>query len=200
MHTTPVKLLQQAGNNDHAAWELMHEIYRPLIASWFRAQIGRTPDVDDLTQEVFATVARELPNFDHNGQSGAFRRWLKTICMNRLLGYRRQQEARGRAIGGSDFHNSLQQISSSQDPEQAWDHEHQTTVLRFLMNQVAPHFESRTLQIFRALTSDEKQAPEVAAELGISLGSVYVARSRVLRKMREEAIRVFGESLEMDVP
>lgn len=200
MHTTQVKLLQQAGSNDHAAWELIHDIYRPLIGSWFRAQLGRTPDIEDLTQEVFATVARELPNFDHNGQSGAFRRWLRTICMNRLLGYRRQQETRGRAVGGSDFQKNLQQISSMEDPERAWDHEHQTTVLRFLMNQVAPHFESQTLQIFRALTSEEKQAPEVAAELGISLGSVYVARSRVLRKMREEALRIFGESLDMELP
>lgn len=199
MHTTQVKLLQQAGQNDNAAWELMHDIYRPLIHSWYRGQLGQTPDIEDLTQDVFATVARELPEFDHNGQPGAFRRWLKNICMNRLLGFRRQQQLRGRPVGGSDFQISLQQVSSSEDPDKSWDDEHRVAVLRYLLSLASPHFEAQTLQIFHALTTEEKPAADVALQFGVSLGSVYVARSRVLRKMREEAIRVFGEDLDMDL-
>lgn len=199
MHTTQVKLLQQAGQNDHAAWELMHDIYRPLIHSWYRGQLGQTPDIEDLTQDVFATVAKELPEFDHNGQPGAFRRWLKNICMNRLLGFRRQQQLRGRPVGGSDFQISLQQVSSSQDPNKAWDDEHRVAVLRHLTSLASPHFEAQTIQIFHALTTEEKPAADVALQFGVSLGSVYVARSRVLRKMREEAIRVFGEDLDSDL-
>src|SRR3982750_1478838 len=89
MQTTHLTLLQRAGSGVTDAWSELDHLYRPFIRDWFRSQ-GVTPvDAEDLTQEVLTALFKELPGFEHSGRIGAFRSWLRIICLNRLLGHRR---------------------------------------------------------------------------------------------------------------
>jgi RNA polymerase sigma factor (sigma-70 family) len=197
MLTTQLTLIQRASRNESGAWELLDELYRPFVTCWFSVHIQNLVDVDDLTQEVLTTVFRELPAFDHSGRTGAFRKWLRTICLNRLLGYRRQLQVRGGAVGGSEFAARLNEIPDESDLEKSWNLEHDAAVLRFLFQRIETTFEAQTISVFRRLVIDGVAVAEVAGEFSISIGAAYVARSRVLRKLREESEQYLGDSGEL---
>lgn len=191
-------MIEQARLREPGAWDALDHLYRPFVLAWFRGQLRNSLDAEDLTQDVLTVVHQELPAFEHSGRRGAFRRWLRTICMNRLLGYRRNQSLRGKAIGGSDFHALVQEVADTTDRSAQWDREYAEATLRFLFQRVEASFELRSIQIFRRLALDNLPAAEVAKEFGMTVGAVYVARSRVLRKLREEAECVLADSLEQD--
>lgn len=195
MVNTRLTLLQRAGTGSVEAWSELDALYRPFIHGWYRSQNVGVADADDLTQEVMAALYQELPNFRHSGNTGAFRTWLRGICFNRLLGFRRGQASRGRAIGGSDFYDQVQSVPETDPLIADWDREHDQALLRYLFSIIAPQFAQETLGAFKRFTLEGVDAAAVAAEFGISAGAVYVARSRVLRRLREAAELLLGEEL-----
>jgi RNA polymerase sigma-70 factor (ECF subfamily) len=195
MDATRLTLLQQAAGGQSQAWGELDRLYRPFLRSWFRVHDVPAPDAEDLTQDVLAALHQELPVFEHSGRAGAFRTWLRTACLHRLLGHRRAEGRRGRPVGGSDFQERLDGIEGSDPNVDAWDREHDQAVLRHLFSRVSEEFEPATLEAFRRLAINEQPVAEVATALGITAGAVYVAKSRVLRRLREEAIRLLGDDL-----
>lgn len=175
-------LLVRAQAGDPAAWEALTTVYRPLLVGWLRRQEVPAGEVDDLVQEVLLAVVRSLPGFTHSGQVGAFRAWLRTITCHRTLDYFRAA-GRDRAAGAD--------LSQVADPDgdlgRRWDEEHDRYVLGCLVEAVAGEFEPATLAAFRRVALDDAPAAAVAAELGLSVGAVYVAKSRVLQRIRQEA-------------
>ncbi len=195
MQNTRDTLLQRAGTGAHEAWTELDGLYRPFIHDWFRLQGVAATEIDDLSQEVLKTLFEELPSFQHPGKSGAFRGWLRAICLNRLLGYRRNQKTKSQPVGGTEFHVLMQQLPDQDELSSEWDREHYQAVLRHLFKRVEHQFEELTLAIFRRLMLDEWTVAQVTAEFSIPAGKVYVARSRVLRRLREEAEILLGEPL-----
>jgi RNA polymerase sigma-70 factor (ECF subfamily) len=193
MDATRLTLLQQAGGGEPQAWAELDRLYRPFVRGWYRAQGVPRADADDLTQEVLAALALELPAFEHNGRTGAFRTWLRAACLHRLLGHRRGERRRGRPVGGSDFQERLHEIEGA--ASNAWDREHDRAVLRHLFARISAEFEPATLEAFEQLVMEERPAATVASALGMTVGAVYVAKSRVLRRLREEATRLIGDDL-----
>jgi RNA polymerase sigma-70 factor, ECF subfamily len=189
MNPTSLSLLQRTrAVSDVGAWKRLVELYQPLIHGWLRRSRVPPQDADDLTQEVLALLVQEIPHFVHNGQTGAFRHWLKTITVNRMRAFWRAGRCRPLATGDSDFLHSLEEIEDAGgEVSRLWDREHDDHVLRRLLELMASEFEPTTLKAFRRVALDEASAEEVATELGLSAGAVYVAKSRVLRRLREEA-------------
>jgi RNA polymerase sigma factor (sigma-70 family) len=159
-----------------------------FLINWLKHQDLPEVDHDDLTQEILVSVVKYLPSFQHPGHPGAFRAWLRAIAANRLRDYWRARDPQARATGGSTVTEVLDQFA---DPESElnrhWDEEHDQYVLRCLLEMVEPEFEPNTFRAFRRLTLEDATGAEVAAELGMSVGAVYIAKSRVLRRIREEA-------------
>ena len=192
-------MIEQAKLREPGAWDALDHLFRPFVLSWFRGQLGNLADTEDLTQDVLTVVHQALPTFEHSGRRGAFRRWPRSICMNRLLGYRRKQSLRGQAIGGSDFHALVHEVADTTDLSAQWDREYAEATLRFLFQRIEASFELQSIQVFRRLALDNLHAAEVAKEFGMTIGAVYVARSRVLRKLREEAELILADSLESEL-
>lgn len=193
MDATRLTLLQQAGGGEPQAWAELDRLYRPFIRGWYREHGVPPVDADDLTQDVLATLSGELPEFVHSGRTGAFRTWLRTACLHRLLGHRRGERQRGRPVGGSDFQERLQEIEAAASND--WDREHDRAVLRHLFSRIAAEFEPATLEAFEQLVIEERPVAVVALALNMTAGAVYVAKSRVLRRLREEATRLIGDDL-----
>jgi RNA polymerase sigma-70 factor (ECF subfamily) len=189
MTSTSLSLLQRTrALSDAGAWKRLVDLYQPLIHGWLRRSQVPPQDADDLTQEVLALLVQEVPHFVHNGQTGAFRHWLKTITVNRMRAFWRAGRCRSLATGDSDFLHTLDEIEDADgEMSRLWDREHDDHVLRRLLELMASEFEPTTLQAFRRVALDGVSAEEVAAELSLSAGAVYVAKSRVLRRLREEA-------------
>lgn len=188
MNTTSLTLLERARDaGDSVAWERLVLIYKPVLGSWLRQRGAPPQDADDLVQEVLAVVVQELPNFTHR-QTGAFRGWLRAILGNRLRTYWRQ--GRCRPVSSADTW-LLEMADASSDNthalSQQWDREHDVLVLGRLLELMEQEFEPGTLQAFRRVVLDCCKTDDVAAELGISVAAVYIAKSRVMRRLRAEA-------------
>lgn len=181
---TQRSLLVRVRSGDPAAWEAFATLYRPLMVGWLRGQGIPPGETDDLVQEIFLSVVRSLPQFDHSGRVGAFRAWLRTIACRRAGDY-------WRAIGRSPPAGVGFDLERLEDPyselARRWDEEHDRYVFRCLLDLVGHEFEPATVRAFRRLVLDEAPGAVVARELGVSVGAVYVARSRVLRRIRQEA-------------
>lgn len=189
MSDTPVSLLERLRlRPDAGSWQRLVDLYTPLIRAWLRRHALQDPDADDLVQEVLGVLVRELPQFRHDRRPGAFRRWLRTITVNRLRAFWRARQARPLATGDSDLVAVLHQL---EDPDSRlshlWDQEHDQHVARRLLELLEPEFEPSTWRAFRLLVLEGRPTAEVAAELGITANAVRIAKSRVLSRFRAEA-------------
>ena len=189
MNETRQSLLIRAQTGETNAWKDLTDLYRPLILCWLNRQGMPADDLEDLAQEVLLSVVTHLPTFQHSGQRGAFRTWLRTIVCRRTVDYWRAIDTGTQGRGGSGATVALEQIA---DPDSAlnrqWDDEHDQYVIHCLLDLVEQKFEPVSLQAFRRLTLDGASGAEVAQELGLSVGAVYVAKSRVLARLRLEAV------------
>ena len=133
-------------------------------------------------------VSKDLESFDHNGQPGAFRSWLRTIVVHRLRNFWRARGRRPQARSDSDIDRRLDQLEDpASEMSEIWNRQHDTYVTRQLLVLTQPSFEPSTWTAFCRVTLDGDRPDVVAMELGISLNAVFIAKSRVLRRLREEA-------------
>jgi RNA polymerase sigma-70 factor, ECF subfamily len=135
---------------------------------------------------VLAAVLANLPSFRHNGRVGAFRSWLRTITVNSARQKFRMDRKTAGSPGGSSFLASLNEL---EDPDsglsQVWDQAHDAYVLRTLLTWAEPEFEAKTWQAFRRQVFEEARPKTVADELDMTVNAVLVAKSRVLKRLRE---------------
>lgn len=188
MNETRQSLLLRAQTGEENAWKDLSDLYRPLIIGWLNRQGVPASDLEDLSQEVLLKVVKHLPSFQHSGQRGAFRSWLRTIVCGRTADYWRAMDAGTQAQGGSGAAAALEEIvDPDSELNRQWDEEHDRYVVRCLLALVEEEFEPSTLQAFRRLALDGVSGEEAARELGLSVAAVYVAKSRVLARVRQEA-------------
>ena len=170
------------------AWNRLARMYAPLIRSWLRKYDVQDSDADDLVQEVLLAVSKDLGKFDHGGRSGAFRAWLKKILVNRLRNFWRARDRRPQARGDSDIEARLAQLDDpASEMSQIWNRQHDRLVVRQLLALAEPYFSPNTWQAFYQVALKGKRADVVAKELEISVNAVFIAKSRVLNRLRQEA-------------
>jgi RNA polymerase sigma-70 factor (ECF subfamily) len=183
---TSLTLLDRIRQRDQQAWERLVGLYSPLVYHWCR-QAGLQPaDAEEVGQEVFLAVARGIATFHHDRAGDTFRGWLRTITRNKVLDHRTPPGGKG--AGGSDAQQRLQRLPSAEPAtENDADSEHaeKAILYRRAVELIESSFEPSTRRAFWLVMSGRK-AKDVAAELGLSATAVYVAKSRVLHRLREE--------------
>jgi RNA polymerase sigma-70 factor (ECF subfamily) len=168
---------------DEAAWRRLDDLYRPLIRRWPQKDPTLGADAEDVTQEVMGVLVRELPGFQRQ-RTGSFRRWLRTVTAHRLAAHCRSRRGRPLALGAPPEESPLTQLADpNSEQSRLWDEEHDRYVLRRLMDLIEPS----TLAAFRRVALDGAAAEQAADELGLSVGAVWLAKSRVLSRLRQEA-------------
>ena len=159
-------------------WRRLVDVYAPLVGEWL-ARLGvPASDRDDLVQEVLVVVVRRVKEFDHRGP-GAFRAWVRGILANHARKYFRDRPT----------HPALdpdQLVADDSVLARRWDREHDEHFAARALRAVEPDFAPSTWEAFRLQVFDGRKAADVAAELGLSLNSVLLAKSRVLKRLREE--------------
>lgn len=185
LDTSPSLLqrLQRAPNAE--AWQQFVDLYTPFIQHWLRRHDVPPADADDLTQETLAALVRDLPRFQHSGRAGAFRAWLRGIAANRMRGYRRKRKNHSAAVNLDRVVDQLEDPAS--DLSRQWDQEHDRHVVHRLLERIEGDFEAKTWQVFRKVVIEDAEPAAVAAELQLNLAGVWNAKSRVLRRLRQEA-------------
>ena len=163
-------------------------LYTPVLHAWLARHRPQSSDLDDLTQEILGVVLQKMPEFRHNRRVGAFRAWLRTITVHCLRRFWRAKQYRAAAPGGSDFEACLSQLEDPASGLSAeWDREHDQHLLRRLLELVEPEFHLNTWSAFRMVVLERQRAAAAAAELGLTVNAVLIAKSRVLQRLRQEA-------------
>lgn len=182
MEMTHASLLERLRSpGDAQAWRRWLDLYTPLIRGWLGRHGLQPADVDDVSQQILAVVVRDLPEFHHNGRPGAFRSWLRALTVNRL---REHWRAQRRADGGEALLDQLADPAS--DLSRQWDRDHDRHVLGRLCDLVAADFHPTTWQAFRLVALDGVAPDQAANQLGVTVNAVFIAKSRVLARLRQE--------------
>lgn len=189
MNETSLSLLARLRRSPEPdAWNRLVDLYAPLIRVWLRKYDVQDSDADDLVQEVLLAVSKDLAKFEHRGQPGDFRGWLKAILVNRLRKFWRARDRRPQAHGDSDMDTRLAQLDDpSSEMSQIWNHQHDQYVLRQLLALAEPHFAPTTWKAFCRVALDGARPDVVAREMGISRNAVIIAKCRVLSRLRQES-------------
>jgi RNA polymerase sigma-70 factor (ECF subfamily) len=181
MHTTPVSLLVRLRQpTDQAAWARFVELYLPLLSYWARRLGLDDGDAADLVQDVFVTLVEKLAAFRHD-RDRSFRAWLRTVLTNRWRDARRRLAARPRQVAVA-----LEDVAEAVAGDVLDEREYRRQVVARALALLEGEFQDRTWRAFRAHGVEGRPAADVAAELGVSVNAVYLATSRVLRRLRAE--------------
>ena len=185
MNSTSISMLVRLQQTDDSRnWDRLVELYAPLLLLWIRKYDVQRSDADDLVQEVLMAVAKDLKSFDHNGQPGAFRSWLRTILIHRLRNFWRAQGRRPQASVDSDIDRRLDQLEDpTSELSKVWNQQHDRFVVRQLLASAEARFQARTWTAFRRVALDGARPDVVAKELGISLNAVFIAKSKLIHQL-----------------
>ena len=185
MQTTSVALLdrlRQPGQTE--AWNRFALLYTPLLLTWAKGLGLRDADAADLAQDVLLKVMRLLPAYQRK-PGETFRGWLFTVARNECADFRRRRATRPLpgAVGLSDV------IDGSSDVNET---DYRTLLVHRALELIRPDFNDATWAAFTGLMLEGRAAPDVAAGLNVSVNAVYLARHRVLTRLREELGECFG--------
>jgi RNA polymerase sigma-70 factor (ECF subfamily) len=168
---------------DNAAWSEFVAIYEPLIYRLARRKGLQDADANDLCQEVFQSVARAIDRWEPD--RGSFRGWLTRIARNLVINFltRRQQHARG--TGATSMQELLEaQPSGDSSATALFESEYERRLFHWAAGEIRGEFAPSTWQAFWQTAVLDRPPKDVADLLGLSIGAVYVARSRVLCRLK----------------
>ena len=186
---TRVTLLNRLRDGrDGDAWREFFDLYGPVVYRFARNRGLQDADAADLMQDVLRSVARNAHRMEYDPKRGTFRGWLYTVTRNKIYNFLSSQKNRPRASGDSDAHERLQAVPAREEdgPDADWEREYQQRLTDRAMDLVKDEFQPATWQAFWGTAVEGKAAAEVGVALKMSPGAVYVAKSRVLARLREE--------------
>jgi RNA polymerase sigma-70 factor (ECF subfamily) len=180
-------LIRLADSADHEAWSAFTAIYRPLIYRVARRRGLQDADAQDLVQQVFISLGKGIEQWLAGAKRARFRTWLHTVARNAVIDQLRSA-SRVVAAGGTTATMQLQEKTDARGNEAdlEFEREYQRELFRWSAREVRDEFENPTWLAFWLSAVEGMPIPEVACELGKSVGAVYIARSRVIQRLREK--------------
>lgn len=184
--------LRDAG--DAGAWQEFVHLYGPVIYGFARKRGLQDADAADLMQEVLHSVSSAAQRLDYDPARGTFRGWLFTVTRNKVFNFLESRSRRVQGTGDSDMQRRLDQHANADgDLSADWEADYQRTLAAQAMERVKEEFQTATWEAF-VLTAVEGQTPaQVASRVGLSVGAIYVAKSRVIARLRQEIERLQEE-------
>jgi len=183
---TSLTLLDRVRRKDKEAWERLVSLYTPLVYYWCRQSKLQPADAEEVTQDVFLAVARGLVNFHRDQEGDTFRGWLRKITWTKICDH--APPPGGKGEGGSDAQKRLKKVPSPDPVEQA-NADSEAAESNILFNRavelIEAFFEPKSRRAFWLLIAG-RTGKEVGAELQMSVRAVYIAKARILKRLREE--------------
>jgi RNA polymerase sigma-70 factor (ECF subfamily) len=182
-NTRPSLLVRIRDAQDNAAWSQFVEIYAPLIYGFARRHGLQDADAADLTQEVLRVVARSARGLEYDPSRGSFRGWLFTVVRNKLRSLLDARHRQPQGTGDSEQNFFEDQPDRDAQESAFWDQEHERRLFVWAADQVRN--EVNESNAFWRTAIDGQSGKEVAALLGMSVAAVYLAKSRVMARLKE---------------
>ena len=182
---TRSSLLQRLqGERDERAWGEFLDIYEPLVVRLMRRRGLQESDARDATQQVLLRISRAIGRYRPDGADASFRRWLYRIARNVVVTLLMQQPRQPQLLDDARLEEAIDSAAASGPDSDEFDQEYRQQVLAWAAEQVRCEFRPATWQAFVETGIQGRPIAEVARELNLSPGSVYVARSRIIARLR----------------
>ena len=178
---------------DADAWREFVYLYGPVVYGFARKRGLQDADAADLMQEVLRSVARNAEKMEYDPSRGKFRGWLYTVTRNKIYNFLNGQRNKPRSSGDPSIQERLDEIPDRPDDrDDDWELEYHRRLSAKAMELVRDEFQPNTWRAFWGTAVEGRAAQEVGGELKMTSGAVYVAKSRVLARLREE-VRLLDE-------
>jgi RNA polymerase sigma factor (sigma-70 family) len=190
--TRPSLLVRIRNTKDQQAWSQFVELYAPLVFAYARRQGLQDADAADLAQDVLRAVARAAGKFVYDAGQGSFRGWLFTVTRNKLRTFHARRVRHVQGSGDSDIRDLLSQHAAPEDDSVVWDIEFKRRQFRWVADQIRTELHESTWLAFWKTAVEGRSGNEVAAGLGMTVAAVYLAKSRVMARLKAR-LRLLAE-------
>ena len=182
---------------DVAAWDEFTAIYAPVVFRLAKKHGLQSADADDLVQEVLAAVARSVAQWLKRDDRGRFRAWLFRIARNTAIDFLTRRKHQPWAAGGDDQWTFDASVELDEGVSNEFDIEYRREVFQWASAQVRDSVSETTWQAFWLTGIKDLPIKDVADQVGMSVGSVYIARSRVMKRLRQ-LVKQYEEIVNVD--
>src|SRR5262249_32785359 len=193
--TSPSLLVRLRDAEDDKAWSQFVDLYAPLVFGLARRHGLQDADAADLTQEVLLAVSRGIRTLEYDPHRGSFRGWLFTVARNKLRNLLAARRRPDRGSGDPDAQQRLEELPAREEEQGArWGQADERRVVAWAAQRVRGAFQDSTWQAFWQTAVEGKTGPQVARALGLSVAAVYLAKGRVMDRLRTIIRETLGES------
>jgi RNA polymerase sigma factor (sigma-70 family) len=193
---TRATLLARLKNADDVeSWGEFARLYGPVVYGFARKRGLQDADAADVVQDVLRSVARNAHRMEYDPKKGTFRGWLYTVARNKIFNFLTANKKRAKGVGDESSQERLETIADPDEPgEKLWELEYQRRLSAKALEKVKDEFQPSTWQAFYGTAVEGKGAEEVGKTLKLTPGAVYVAKSRVLARLRDEVQKMMAEA------
>src|SRR5438874_7869189 len=192
--TQPSLLMRIRNRQDKESWSRFVGLYAPVVYGFLRKRGLQDADAADLTQDILIAVAKAIGDFAYDSERGSFRRWLLTVVRNRLHNHWTRGQRAPRAQGGTEAQDLLLAQPEPEAGDSAdWDEAYERQLFQSATEQVRGDFHESTWLAFWRTAVEGRPAKAVADSLGMSLAATYMAKHRVLARLKEQIVFLQGE-------
>ena len=183
-------IVRLGDDHDDEAWAEFVAAYEPFLFRLVERQGVWPQHQADVVQQVLMAVARSVDGWSDDGKSGSFRRWLSTVARNIVIKFMTRERRQVTGAGGTDLVALLQAVPDVPEEDHLRRYEHEMIV--WAAEQVRDEFITTSWAAFVATVVDGRPVADVAAELSITPGSIYMSRSRIVARIKQVVDGVLG--------
>jgi RNA polymerase sigma factor (sigma-70 family) len=194
--TRPSLLMRVRDLEDADAWREFVRLYTPLVFGHCARHGLQEADAADVAQEVMRVAAQTMPEFQYDAQRGKFRGWLLQTTRHRLYKFFARRQRAPQSASETAIERFLDQAPGT-DEQARWEEDYRQRLFDWAAEKARPEFQPATWEAFWLTAVESVSVKEVANRVGISIGAVYIARSRVTARLRELVETVTDEPMEM---
>ncbi len=188
LETRKSLIVRLKNEQNEFAWRDFVCSYEGFLSQLARRQGVPERHIPDVTQQILLSIAKSIDGWKDDGNAASFRRWLSTVSRNAVIRFMSRERKQAGGVGGSDLVAVLQNVVDKPDEQHVRKYEHELIV--WAAEQVRHEFLESSWRAFWATVIDERSVDEVAAELGVTAGSIYMSRSRIMAKIRRKVAEV----------
>ena len=177
-------ILRMRNGDDGDAWEEFVSIYQPLVLSFVQRQRLQYADAAEITQDVLSRVSQSIVRWDHTVENATFRGWLYRITRNLTIDFLRRKQREQTRMEKEEL--GLSQIADPSESESLeFRAEYERQLFHWAASRLKPRFKPKNWNAFWMSTVEGRSIEEVAEELNLECGAIYVARSRIMSRLSQ---------------
>ena len=173
------------GPMGQAAWREFFERYSPAIYRVSRMRGLAHENADDIVQQTMISISTHIGDFQYDRDRGKFRNWVQTIAENKIKALWRK-----RSMPNAQSGMLRNEPCDEPSVDELWTQEWRIQDLLWCLDQVAKDVSPRKMEAFKKYALNGMPAKQVAEEMNMTTGNVYVTRHVILNRIREKAVQL----------